>query len=285
MSVRLATCAGVEVDPDSPLLLAALAEEGLAARLAVWDDPAEEWGAGLVVIRSTWDYAGRREQFLAWARGVARLENPYRVVEYSSDKHYLVDLERRGVPVVESRIVEVGEDGARVAGDLLGGDAVVKPAVGAGSIDAARYRPGERDAALAHVARLHARGRAALVQPYVASVDAEGETAVVVVDGEVTHLMRKGAMLNTEAPERTPLFRFEQTSLAPRDAEAEHLALSVLHRVAGLSDETLLYARVDLVRRDDGWAVLELELVEPSLFLSHHPPAAAALARAVARRL
>ncbi len=280
MRVLVATCAGERVDPDSPRLLGALAAEGLEARLAVWDDPAETWDDALVVIRSTWDYTARPGAFLDWAAGVARLYNPYPVVAYSSDKRYLLDLARRGVPVVESHVVEVGD-----APSLPEGDLVVKPVVGAGSIDAARYRADERTAALAHVARLHRAGRAALVQPYVASVDAEGETAVVLVDGEVTHLLRKGAMLNTDERDRTQLYRFERMSLAARDPALEGLARDVLAAVADLTEGTLLYARVDLVRTEAGWAVLELELVEPSLFLGFHPPAARRLAAAVRARL
>ncbi len=280
MRVLVATCAGDRVDPDSPPLLDALAAEGLEARLAVWDDPTEEWDDALVVIRSTWDYTARPEAFLAWARAVPRLLNPYPVVAYSSDKRYLIDLARRGVPVVESRVVEVGDAPALPEGDL-----VVKPVVGAGSMDAARYRADERDAARAHVARLHCAGRAALVQPYVGSVDAEGEIAVVVIDGEVSHLMRKGAMLNTDELDRTMLYRFEQMSLAARDPGLERLARSVLDEVADLAEEPLLYARVDLVRTEVGWAVLELELVEPSLFLGFYPPAAGRLAAAVRARL
>ena len=280
MRVLVATCAGDGVDPDGPLLLEALAAEGLEARLAVWDDPAETWDDALVVIRSTWDYTARPEAFLAWARAVPRLLNPYPAVAYSSDKRYLLDLARRGVPVVESLVVEVGD-----LPDLPAGDLVVKPVVGAGSVDAARYRADERGAALAHVARLHRAGRAALVQPYVASVDAEGETAVVLVDGEVTHLMRKAALLNTDPLERTARYRFGQMSLAARDATVEDVAHDVLAAVADRVGGSLLYARVDLVRTDAGWAVLELELVEPSLFLGFHPPAARRLASAVRARL
>ncbi len=280
MRVLVATCAGERTDPDGPLLLEALAAEGLEARLAVWDDPTETWDDALVVIRSTWDYPARPEAFLAWAKGVPRLLNPYPVVAYSSDKHYLLDLARRAVPVVESHVVEVDDTPVLPEGDL-----VVKPVVGVGSIDAARYRAGEREAALAHVARLTRAGRAALVQPYVASVDVEGETAVVLVDGEVTHLMRKGAMLNTDERRRSAHFRLEQMSLAARDAALEGLARDVLAAVADLSEEPLLYARVDLVRTEVGWAVLELELVEPSLFLGFHPPAARRLAAAVRARL
>jgi glutathione synthase/RimK-type ligase-like ATP-grasp enzyme len=279
--VAVATCAVPDVDPDAPLLLAALRAEGLSADERAWDDPTVDWdGYDLVIVRSTWDYTSRRDDFLAWARAVARLANPYETLVYSSDKHYLSDLAGRGVAVVPSRFVDVGAPAAFPwPGD---GDVVVKPAVGAGSIDAARYRKDEAAAAHAHVADLHARGRDALVQPYVGSVDSEGERALVFIEGVFTHALVKGALLNVAAQDRDLLYRREQMSLADFDAEAVGVAARVL---AAVGAEDLLYARVDLVRQGSTWAVLELELVEPSLFLTYHEPAAAALAAAVARRV
>ncbi len=279
--VAIATCAGESPDPDAPLLLAALGVQGIEAEERRWDDPSAVWDDyDLVVVRSTWDYTSRREDFLAWARSVPRLENPYETLVYSSDKHYLGDLAGRGLAVVPSRFVDVGAPPTFPwPGD---GDVVVKPAVGAGSKDAARYRREEADAAVAHVARLHARGRDALVQPYVDSVDTEGERALVFVDGVFTHALVKAALLNVGERDRDFLFRREQMSLADFDAEAVGFAARVLE-AAGAGD--LLYARVDLVRSGGTWAVLELELVEPSLFLTHCEPAASALAAAIARRV
>lgn len=272
--VAVATCAVPDVDPDQPLLLAELARAGVDASALAWDDPAADWGSfDLVVVRSTWDYAPRRAEFLAWARALGAVANPYPVLEYSSDKHYLADLAARGVPVIETRFVDVGDAVGEVDGDV-----VVKPTAGAGSVDAARHRPGEGAAAAAHVARLHALGRDAMVQPYVASVDELGEHALVFVDGELSHAMTKAAMLNTPEDGRTRLFRAESMSRAEPDPDAAAVA-----RAALAPFETLLYARVDLVREPSGWSVLELELVEPSLFLTHHPRAARRLAEAVAR--
>ncbi|MGH9019914.1 MAG: hypothetical protein ACRDV0_02735, partial [Acidimicrobiales bacterium] len=144
--VAVATCAHAD-DPDSHALLAALGDEGVDADARDWDAPEVQWDAyDLVVVRSTWDYATRRAEFLAWARRVRHLANPYPVIEYSSDKHYLAHLASRGVRVVASTFVDVGDEVA-----LPDGDVVVKPAVGAGSIDAARWRADQRDAAIAHV--------------------------------------------------------------------------------------------------------------------------------------
>lgn len=278
MRVAIATCAGEHDDLDQPLLLDALADAGVSAQARVWDDPAARWDdVELVVVRSTWDYATRRGEFLAWARSLARVQNRVEVLEYSSDKHYLGDLAARGHRVVETRYCDVGTQPEFFADDF-----VVKPCVGAGSIDAQRYGPDGHELARAHVARLHAAGRDVLIQPYVASVDERGERALVYIDGAFSHAMTKGAMLNTAPDERDWLFRAEQMSRAEPEPEALALAEAILAE-ADLAD--LLYARVDLVYDAAGWAVMELELVEPSLFLGYCESAPAALARAIAARL
>jgi glutathione synthase/RimK-type ligase-like ATP-grasp enzyme len=276
--VAVATCAGENVDPDSPRLLAALADAGLHAELAVWDDPDVSWSNfDAVVVRSTWDYAARRAAFLDWARGVARLENPYEVIAYSTDKHYLRELEQRGIPVVPSTFCDVGSEP-----QFPDGDFVVKPCVGAGSMLADRYGAHDLARARTHVAQLHAQGRDVLIQPYVDSVDEVGERALIFIDGSFSHAMTKGAMLNVTQLDRNALFRREQMSVAHAEPDALDVADAAL-RAAGA--DHLLYARVDLVRANGGWVLMELELAEPSLFLSFHPPAATNLAVALHRRL
>ncbi len=272
--VAVATSSSVH-DPDAPTLLEALGRRGIEAQLVAWDAPGSFDRYDLVVIRSTWDYVARREDFLAWARSIEHLANPYWAVEYSSDKHYLADLAARGHRVVETVFCDVGDEPRFGEGDV-----VVKPAVGAGSGDAARYRAHEHDAARRHVEALHREGRDALIQPYVSSVDTRGERAVIVIDGQVTHAMTKAAMLNVEESVRTPQFRREQMSRADLEPEVRDYVEDLL------GDERfsdLLYARVDLVATDAGWALMELELVEPNLFLTYDETAADRLASAIAR--
>jgi hypothetical protein len=275
--VAIATCVGDDVDVDTPFLLEAFARAGVEATMAVWDDERVDWdGFDATVVRSTWDYAPRRAEFLAWAARVPRLFNALATLTYSSDKHYLADLAARGVAVVPSTFVEVGQTPHFPEGNFI-----VKPAVGAGSIDADRYGPSDHADALAHVARLHEAGRCALVQPYVESVDTEGERALIFVDGRFSHAMRKGAMLNTPADARDKLFRREQMRRDELDEGALRVALAAL----GEEFADLLYARVDLVRDGESWSVMELELVEPSLFLSFFPEAGDALVAGLLRRL
>ncbi len=276
--VAIATCLGTDVDRDSPVLLRALADVGVKAELAVWDDPSVSWGSfEMVVIRSTWDYAARRNEFLAWARSVKHLFNPYGVVEYSSDKHYLADLEAHGLKIIPSHFCNVGKKPR-----FFHGDFVVKPCVGAGSMDAERFHEHEHDQALAHVASLHASGRDVVIQPYVESIDSLGERALIFIDGAFSHAMTKGAMLNVTQLDRNLLFRLDQMSLALAEPDAIAYGESVL---AAKAFSHLLYARVDLVRLDERWAIMELELVEPSLFLTFDDGATPRLAGAIARRL
>jgi hypothetical protein len=194
--VALVTCAELpELDPDDQLLLAPLAQRGIEVTAAVWDDPAVSWSAfDLVVVRSPWDYIGRREAFVAWAERVPRLANPADVVAWNTDKRYLAELDAAGVPVVPTSWVEPGTDWV-VPAD---GEWVIKPAVSAGSRDTGRYDvadAAQRRLAAAHVARLQSAGRLVMVQPYLPAVDSYGETALAFLGGEYSHSIRKGPML------------------------------------------------------------------------------------------
>jgi glutathione synthase/RimK-type ligase-like ATP-grasp enzyme len=268
----------VNLDPDAQLLLDALDGAGLQGSMCVWNDPSIDWADfDLTVIRSTWDYTRDRDGYLTWARGIERLLNPYPIIEYSTDKHYLGDLEARGYRIVPSSFCDVGEEP-----QFPDGRFVVKPTVGAGSIDAEKYGPEDHELAAAHVRVLHASGRDAMIQPYVSSIDDDGERALVFIDGTFSHAMTKGAMLNTAADDRDALFRREQMSRSEAEPDAVEFGEAVLRE--GFF-RGILYARVDLVKVPDGWAIMELELVEPSLFLAYEESAPRRLAEAIRSRL
>jgi glutathione synthase/RimK-type ligase-like ATP-grasp enzyme len=268
----------VNLDPDAELLLDALDGVGLEGSMCVWNDPSIDWANfDLTVIRSTWDYTRDRYGYLAWARGIERLLNAYPIIEYSTDKHYLADLEARSHRIVPSSFCDIGEEPAFPEGRF-----VVKPTVGAGSIDAEKYGPGDHDLAVAHVRALHASGRDAMIQPYIDSIDEDGERALVFIDGTFSHAMTKGAMLNTAADDRDALFRREQISRAAAEPDAVAFGEAVLREELF---RDILYARVDLVKVPEGWAIMELELVEPSLFLAYEESAPQRLAEAIRSRL
>ncbi len=256
----------------------------MSHRVVDWDDAGIDWaGFALVVVRSVWDYTRRRGELLDWAARVAALAplaNPPEILRWNSDKRYLLDLARAGVPVVPTTIAAPGEPVAWPEGEV-----VVKPTVSAGSIDTDRYPRARRAEARAHVARLHADGRTAMVQPYLSAVESRGETALVFLDGAMVHAVRKGPMLMPGLVTVGGLFVEEDIRPAMAGSAERRVAEQTLAAIPG-RDAPLLYARVDVVFSDDGEPlVLELELVEPSLFLAYAPGVADALVRAIARRV
>src|SRR4051812_41141890 len=120
-AVLLATCATLPSgDEDGDLLVGALAERGIDARWAPWTDPGVDWSAGLVVLRSTWDYTVDRDAFLAWVDSLPRVANAAEVVAWNTDKVYLRDLHAAGIPVVPATVVEPGESVHLFLGDAAG---------------------------------------------------------------------------------------------------------------------------------------------------------------------
>lgn len=263
--IVLASCAELpDGDGDDAGLVAALRKRGLHARWLPWDDPGTEQ-ADLVILRAAWDYAARREEFLAWTARVKNLLNAPPVVAWNSDKRYLHDLDRAGVPVVESVFLEPGD-----AADLpAAAELVVKPAVGAGSIDTRRFvDPAE---AVGHANALLGAGRAVLVQPYDARVEA-GETALVFLGGEQSHAFVKGPILPPAgaAPRLDPSGSYARETLRPADPdfamwELGHEALDAAAARLGIPRNEFLYARVDLLGEPGRASLLELELIEPAL--------------------
>jgi glutathione synthase/RimK-type ligase-like ATP-grasp enzyme len=277
--VALVSCRALPLgDEDGPALLAACVAAGLDTEWLVWDDPAVDWTSyDLVVIRSTWDYPPRRDDFVAWADAVPRLANPADVIRWNTDKTYLRDLEQAGLPVVSTTWLSPGDDVVLPRT----GEYVVKPAIGAGARDTARYQPGHAEMAREHAQGMLAEGRVVMVQPYLAAVDEFGETCLLYFGGQLSHAVRKSALLTGPEPEVVGLYREEEIGPAePSDAELK-VAEQTLAAVPGGPDR-LLYARVDLVPGPEGPIVLEVELTEPSFFLGDAPTAADLFASAVA---
>ena len=260
-------------DEDEELALAALARTGTTVDVVDWDDPDVRWDSyDRAVLRSTWDYPARLDEFLAWLDRTAALTdvvNPPAMVRWSIDKRYLAELEAVGVPVTDTVFVAPGEPVR-----LPDGEIVVKPAVGAGSRDAASYGADQHEEARAHVARLHAADQVVLVQPYVRSVATEGEWPLVFLGGRFSHAASKRVAL-PRAGVVAELFAAETN--APHTASSEQVTVAqaaVDHVSARFGVPA--YARVDLVRGDDGtFRVLEVELIEPSLFLPYADDGAA----------
>ena len=304
--IALATCSALpDLHPDDAPLLGALTSRGHAVEAAIWDDPTIDWSAfDLVVIRSTWDYAQRRTEFLAWAarvEEVSALANPYAVVRWNSDKHYLHGLEQAGVPIVPTMWLEPERHLSSRALHTrfpANGDFVIKPAVSAGSVDTGRYTAidaGSRGLAIQHARRLLAADRTVMVQRYLNSVDTVGERAHIFLSGEYSHSVLKGAMLDGPDVGVGGVYKEERMSrivASDDELEASRHVIRTARRLLtesadGVEDvpKPFLYARVDLVSSDEGAPVLmELEMVEPSLFTALGDGALDRFADAIAAR-
>lgn len=263
------------LDEDMPPLLAAFAAAGAAAEIVEWDDPAVEWARfDVALLRSAWDYAERAHEFLAWVQRVATLTelyNPAPVVRWNCDKHYLHELATRSLPVIDTVFAEPGGNAGAVLDHFMERHAcaelVVKPAIGAGSRDTRRHARAARAQILEHMDALLLAGRSVMLQPYLARVDAEGETALIYIGGNFSHAIRKGPLLPSGAQATAALFAPEE--ITPRAPGADELAVAG-RILAAVPFGELLYARVDLIRDDAGRpCLLELELTEPSLFFAH----------------
>lgn len=282
--IAIATCAGYDdLKVDDEMLREALAERGAEAESVVWDVPDPNWGEyDLCLVRSTWNYHDVYPAFLQWARTVGAataLRNPAAVIARNSEKTYLRELERAGVPVVPTLWVEPGEElDVEVALAERGwSQAVIKPVVdlGAKNLHRVRAGAGEAEAALEAVM---ARG-GAMVQPFLPSLEAEGEVSLIYVDGRMTHAVRK-----RPAPGDFRVQSIWGGTTEPASPSA--VAIEIGEQALAYLDEAPLYARVDLVAGPGGdLRLIELELIEPNLYLVTHPPAAAMLAEAALLRI
>ncbi len=276
--VLLVTFAALpEGEPGGKLIVDELAARGLTSAWVVWDDPAVDWaGARLVAVRSTWDYEWRRDEFLSWARDVSRvsrLVNTPGVLEWNTDKRYLVSLLDAGLPVVPT-LVAADDVELRLAVAAFD-PAVVKPRVGAGGrgvvvLDGARPLR-DRDARVGEGPWV--------VQPLVPSVRTEGETSVFVLGGRAVSMVRKLPAGEEIRVHEEYGGRTEAVALTEDAADLARRTVAVAEEVAGAP---LPYARVDMMRLEDGaLAVSEVEAAEPGLYLDVVPQNAGAFADAV----
>ena len=288
------------LDDDERSLPDALAERGIEPRVAVWNDPEVDWSqAGIVVLRSVRDYARKRHYagFLAWSRTIPRMLNHPDVVRWSSDKHYLRDLERLGVPMIPTTWLEPGAGYSKHQVHTrfpAHGDFVVKPAISSGGRGTGRYTATDassRSAAINDTMHHLGRGRSVMVQRYLEEVDRKGEVSLVYFNGVLSHAVEKAPMLH-------PSFRavdevHEEIVTAREPSEQEWLwgervrkALHTMVKEHSGRDIQLLFNRVDVVGDGQGgFYLMEVSLVDAGLYLSSTPEALDSFADAIAQRV
>lgn len=259
---------------DDPILLDALRRAGHEAVHRLWDDGASYRDFDLAVIRSTWDYAFRIGEFRHWLREVATqvpLLNTPEILEWNLDKHYLLELAARGVAIVPTRIA-ADEAEAEVAVQALwdeGEEAIVKPVISCGSWGLSHLPPGT---ALE-------RGKAPgpyLVQPFASEVRDQGELSLIYIAGQFQHAIRK-------TPKAGDIRVQKEFGASYRIETASDEALELGAAAIAACPGATLYARADIIERRGRLELMELELLEPELFLSLAPEAADTLVAAISR--
>lgn len=286
--VAIITCSKLpEPDTDEPLLLRALSERGMRAVMFPWDGDGTDAAratpalpdARISVVRSTWNYHHALPAFLAWvdaAAAHAPLWNGAKVIRWNTDKIYLKDLSDAGLAVTPTAYVDRGskEELSAIMKARGWTDVVVKPRVSGGSFATTRHAVADlRGGELARIAE----ARALMVQPYMSTVDGRGERSYVFIDGELTHAIRKSPRLAGQEESVTPV---------PLDDTDVAFAKRVISFAEQKFGERPLYGRVDVARDDSGApVVMELELVEPSLFFVHSDAALSRLVSGIADRL
>jgi glutathione synthase/RimK-type ligase-like ATP-grasp enzyme len=280
--ILLATCESLpNLTQDDQSLIPLLAKRGVEARPAVWSDPSVRWSeADAVLIRSCWDYHLCLREFLAWINAIeqakVRIWNPPPMLRWNTKKIYLRELEERGVPIVPTLWPEPGFDLKQELQRRKWKQAVVKPRVSATAYRTTLTSPENTDAAQTLVNDLM-RGPGAMVQEFLEEVQSQGEWSLIFFSGQFSHAVIKTPKAGD--------FRVQHDfGGAERLADAPGTVIQAATRVIAAVENTPLYARVDGVESGGRFLLMELELIEPALFLKLSDGAAERFAEAIAAR-
>ena len=287
MDVALVTCAAfAQLERFDIPLLEALRARGLSPQPLVWNDAAADWSESLVsIVRSTWDYHLQRPAFLAWAQHVSQLQtlwNPFELLCWNTHKSYLLDLEKRGIPIIPTSCLRQGASISllHLMQERGWSEVVLKPAVSAGAYETLLVTEGLVARGQQHLDRLLV-GQDMLIQPFFPAIWSSGERSLMWIDGEVTHAVLREPMLGHDSHKRSSPGRLVERLIPPGREEVE-LVDTIMDRL----DTQALYARIDLVHDAHGHLrVMEVELVEPGLWLAWMPAAVERFADAIAREV
>ena len=283
MKVALVTSAGLaHPDIDLPPLVHELSNLDVEAEIVSWDADVDWSMYEAAIIRSTWDYHRRLDEFDHWLTEVAthtQLWNPAEVIRWNLDKRYLVDLAANGLPIVPSEFVDSRQLNWQQRVMSFGSDIVVKPAVGAGSHGVRRFTD-DHDQAINYAHELIEHRQTPLIQRYLHDIDTYGEVGLVTAGGVLSHAFHKAAILDGE-PEWSGDDHVVEVITAHLPSDQE---LALCERVLAVLPPTA-YARIDLLPTNDGPVISEVELIEPSLFLNIDAGAAQRIASAFASLL
>lgn len=269
-----------QVLTEDGLLKEALIKKGFECSKVDWADPDFDWSSvDLAIFRSTWDYFYRFEEFSTWlnmVEGQTKFINPIKQIKWNMDKHYLLDLEAKGIPVVETHFIEQRDTTSLVDlhKQLNWSKTVLKPCISGGGrhtylLDPSNY--GEHEAVFQQVIQ----NESMMLQPYQEQITEKGEVSHIVIGGIYTHSVLKRAKAGD--------YRVQDDfggTVHPYEASEEEKAFA--EKVAKCCDPLPSYARIDVIWDNrDQLAISEVELIEPELWFRKYPEAADLLAEVI----
>jgi glutathione synthase/RimK-type ligase-like ATP-grasp enzyme len=273
-----------DLTPDDHLAVAVLAERGARVTAAIWNDAGIDWGSfDSIIVRSTWDYHKNADQFRAWIDKLdtmgAPLWNPPVMLRWNMEKTYLRELEDAGIPIVPTAWLDRGSqaDLGKLLADRGWEHGVVKPVISAAASRTWRVSRDDVSKGNAQLAESLELGDV-MVQPFMAEIQTRGEWSLIFIAGEFSHAVRKIPAGGDFRVQHT----FGGQSLVDTPS-AE--VLEVARRVLDAAPSPWLYARVDGIETDAGFVLLELEMLEPGLFLSYSRAGAVRLAEAILKNI
>ena len=273
-------------DTDLVKIKRELDKQNVPWEVVHWHDKNVDWAQyAIAKVQSTWDYQDKIPDFRAWLSRCATLTtlcNSLEIIQWNIDKRYLRDVQSAGIAVIPTSFVETEKDVSNCA--LLGDDVIVKPAISAGSNDTGRYRC-KRAEAEQQCRKILAGGRTVLVQPYLKEIDSLGETGLVYIAGKYSHAIYKQANFGDIVQSHNGLY-VEGVVRAKTATDAE-LACGdkTMAFITNKFQSAPLYARIDMVTAAAGPVIMEVELLEPSLYLQFSEGSPKAMADACARAL
>jgi glutathione synthase/RimK-type ligase-like ATP-grasp enzyme len=265
---------------EDALLAKALAHLGYRTKRISWDNPGFDWReARYAVFRTTWDYFDRIDEFRSWcleAREQTRFINPASTIEWNMDKHYLGDLERRGIRITETVFIQKGEESSLEDIALEKGwqEMILKPAIAGAARHTYRFTPSDCHR-LEPIFRDLISKEDMLLQPFQENIIQQGEVAHMIFGGTYSHSILKIAKPGD--------FRVQDDyGGTVHDYKASPEEIEFAEKAVAVCDPMPVYARVDVVRDNSGQlAVMELELIEPELWMRNCDTAATSFARAL----
>lgn len=267
-------------DLDIPFVLEAAQHLNIDLDFANWQDNKINWqNYDAAVIRSTWNYVPYRDEFVSWSKKVekeTKLFNSSKIIEWNTDKKYLLELEQTGIPIIPTKFctnLSDAESQLEWAFNLSSAIAI-KPSIGAGARLAGRATSIEEAKVL--LKNIFNNKRIPMIQPYVESVDTEGEKAIVVIDGELSHVARK-------VPALTQGGHGDGAGSVVIDEKINNIYNTVKENLSTWQE--LLYARIDVVLLNSSYVLMELELTEPWLFMKYRPESSLDLFNAILKRI